>query len=148
MKRIEDERIIAEKRRINSSAFGICFLALWGILLFRQFVLHQNINEYLDIFLLTIGLSIYITVNNVLKGLYLTYRDRKMKRKAVLIGAMTGTAVFAAVHFFIMRNEYTGPEGLIKFVVPVIIFLIVWIAVQSVLLNISQTKGDREAEDE
>jgi hypothetical protein len=68
MKRIEDERIINEKRRINSNAFGICFLALWCILLYRQFGLRQPISEYIDVFLLTIGLSIYITVNNVFNG--------------------------------------------------------------------------------
>lgn len=90
MKKIVDERIITEKRKINSKAFGICFLALWGILLFRQFILHQNIVEYVDIFLLTIGLSIYVTVNSVVKGLYLTNRNKPVRKKVNLIGAFAG----------------------------------------------------------
>jgi len=81
MGKIIDERIIAGKRKINSSAFGICFLALWGILLYRQFMLHQDIREYADIFLLTIGISIYVVVSNILQGFYYTYRSRRTQKK-------------------------------------------------------------------
>jgi hypothetical protein len=148
MKRIEDERIVAEKRRINSSAFGICFLALWGILLFRQFVLQQQIAEYMDIFLLTVGISIYITVNNVFKGLYLTYRSKQARKKMVLIGALTGSVAFAIVQFTVMGYGFTGPEDILKLIIPVIIFFVIWIMGQSALLNISEIKANQETDDE
>jgi len=148
MKRIEDERIIAEKRRINSSAFGICFMALWGILLFRQFVLHQHISEYLDIFLLTMGLSVYITVNNVLKGLYLTYRSKKAKKRVIMAGALVGTTTFAAVQFFVAGYDFNSPVDILKSIFPALLFFVVWILGQGLLLNISETKGNGEIDDE
>jgi hypothetical protein len=148
MKRIEDERIIAEKRRINSNAFGICFLALWGILLYRQYVLGQAIGEYIDIFLLTIGLSIYITLNNVFRGLYLTYRSRAARKKIQFVGALAGSISFVIVQYFITGYDLTSPEDTLKLVVSFMVFLLFWIGSQSLLLGISQRKADEEAEED
>jgi len=146
MKRIEDERILLEKRKINSSAFGICFLALWGILLFRQFILKQNVTEYIDIFLLTMGLSIYITVNTVLKGFYLTYRSRYTRKKVNIIGAIVGSITFTIVQFFIMKAELTNIEDIFKLLVSLIIFFTVWVISQSILFKISENKANEDIE--
>jgi len=42
MKRIEDERILIEKRKINSRAFSYSYIGLWILLVYRQFVLNQE----------------------------------------------------------------------------------------------------------
>lgn len=147
MKRIEDERVIAEKRRINSNAFGICFLALWGILLFRQFILQQDVSEYMDIFLLTIGLSIYVTVNSVFKGLYLTYRTREMRKRINIISALTGSTVFIITQFFIFRYDITYWKDVAKLGSSFIIFFLVWIFSQSILLRISENKANKDIEE-
>jgi hypothetical protein len=146
MKRIEDERILSEKRKINSNAFSICFLGLWGILLFRQFVLQQNVSEYIDVFLLTIGFSIYITVNNVLKGFYLTYRSKYTRKKVNLIGAIVGSVVFTIVQIFIMKVELTNIEDLLKLFASLIIFFTVWVIGQSILFKISENKANEDIE--
>jgi type IV secretory pathway TraG/TraD family ATPase VirD4 len=146
MKRIEDERIITEKRKINSKAFGICFLALWGILIYRQFVLHQNIIEYIDVFLLTIGISIYVTINNVFKGFYLTYRKKNVKKKVNLIGALVGSTTFVIVQFFIMNYELTNWMDIIKLLLSFLIFLFIWIVSQSLLMKISEKEADKDVE--
>jgi hypothetical protein len=148
MKRLEDERIIAEKRRINSNAFGICLLALWGILLYRQYVLGQPISEFIDIFLLTIALSIYIAVNNAFKGLYLTYRSKAARKKVQFIGALVGAITFVMVQCFVAGYDLTKGEDILKTVVSLVIFLLIWIGGQSLLLGISQRKADEEAEEE
>jgi hypothetical protein len=146
MKTIEDERILSEKRKINSSAFGICFLGLWGILLFRQFMLQQNVSEYIDIFLLTMGLSIYVTVNNVLKGFYLTYRSKYTRKKVNIIGAIVGSITFTIVQFFIMKSELTSIKDLLKLFVSLIIFFTVWVTSQSILFKISENKANEDIE--
>lgn len=148
MKRIEDERIITEKRHINSRAFGICFLALWGILIFRQFVLQQNIMEYMDVFLLTIGLSIYVTVNNVFKGFYLTYRSDRERKKVSLIGALVGSITFIIVQLFVMKYDFTNWEDILKLIVSFIIFFVVWVTVQNVFLKVSESKANEEYNDD
>jgi hypothetical protein len=146
MKRIEDERILSEKRKINSNAFSICFLGLWGILFFRQFVLQQNVSEYIDVFLLTIGLSIYVTVNNVLKGFYLTYRSKYTRKKVNLMGAIVGSVVFTIVQIFITKAELTNIEDLLKLVTSLIIFFTVWVISQSILFKISENKANEDIE--
>lgn len=146
MKRIEDERILEGKRRINSNAFGICFLGLWAILLYRQFVLVQNITEYLDIFLLTIGISIYVTANSVFKGFYLTYRSKEVKRKVNLIGAGVSSIVFTIVQYFVVKYDFASWQDILKLTVSTVVFFIAWIIAQSILLKVSEYKANKDIE--
>jgi Co/Zn/Cd efflux system component len=146
MRKIEDERIIAEKRKINSSAFGICFLGLWGILLYRQFVLNQEITEYMDVFFLTIGISIYVTINNVFKGHYLTYRNKNEKKKINFISAAVGSVTFIIVQFFVMKYSITDVKDILSIVLSFIVFFVVWIVFQMVLLKISEKKANEDTE--
>jgi uncharacterized BrkB/YihY/UPF0761 family membrane protein len=148
MKRIEDERIISEKRKINSNAFGICFLALWGMLIFRQFVLHQDIAEYADIFLLAIGLSIYVTVNSAVKGLYLTYRSKPVKKRTNFIGAVAGAIAFALVQFFVMNYDITNLKDVFNLLGSIIIFFVVFLICQGYLINLSEAKANKEIDDD
>ncbi|WP_026477508.1 DUF6773 family protein [Alkaliphilus transvaalensis] len=146
MKRIEDERIVSEKRKINSSAFGLCFLALWGILLYRQFMLQQNVAEYIDIFLLTVGLSIYVVVNNVLKGFYLTHRNKYSRKKVSIIGAFVGSITFTIVKFFMMKGKLSNIEDIFKLLASLIIFFTMWVISQSILFKISDNKANQDIE--
>ncbi len=144
MKKIEDERILSEKRKINSTAFGLGFLGLWGILLFRIFILKQSVPEYLDIFLLTLGLSIYITINNVLSGLYLTYRSKHQRKRVNIIGALVGSLTFFIVQFIMMKADLTKIEDLLKLLVSLIIFFIVWVLMQNYLFKVSEHKANKD----
>lgn len=144
MKRIEDERIINEKRRINSNAFGLCLIALWGIIIFRQFVLKQDAKEYIDIFLLTMSISVFVTFNNVFKGFYLTYRDKKAKSKVSLISALVGTFVFMLVQIFIMDYSYSSLEDVLELSITGIAFFGTYMGIQYLLFKISEKKADKE----
>ncbi|KUO74957.1 MAG: hypothetical protein APF77_06255 [Clostridia bacterium BRH_c25] len=146
MGKIVDERILTGKRRINSSAFGICFLALWGILLYRQFVLQQSLREYSDIFLLTVGISLYVVINNILQGFYYTYRNNSTKKKAMVIGALTGTIVFSLSQILIMKYDLTDGKDIVKIIVQAVIFLVVWIACQHTLFRMSERQADKGIE--
>ncbi len=147
MRKIEDERIVAEKRKINSKAFGICFLALWGILLYRQFILQQDITEYIDIFLLTLGVSMYVTVHSVFKGFYLTYRNKIYKKKVKLISALVGSAAFVIVQFFVADYNLTNWNDILKLIASFIVFLLAWITAQSLLFRISDKKANEDLEE-
>lgn len=148
MKRLEDERIITEKRKINSKAFSIVFLALWGILIYRQFVLQQDVSSYLDIFILTIGISMYVTLNNVFKGFYLTYRSKRTKKRLNITGAIVGTIVFAIVQYFIMNNNLTDHKKILDLILSSIIFLFFWLTFQGFFLKLSEKKANEEVDDD
>lgn len=146
MKRIEDERILAGKRQINSSAFGICFLALWGILLYRQFVLHQGIREYADIFMLTVGISLYVVISNIQQGLYYSYRSKSTKKKTLAVGALVGTLVFSLSQVMIMKYDLSDGKDLIRVTVQAAIFLTVWVVSQYTFFRISEKQADKDIE--
>jgi len=101
----------------------------------------------MDIFLLTIGLSIYITVNNVFRGLYLTYRSKKARKKVNIAGALVGSAAFIIVQFFITGYDFTNWGDIIKLTLSFIIFFLGWLIVQGALLNISEKKANEEIDD-
>lgn len=146
MKRIEDERIITEKRKINSRAFSIALLALWGIILFRQLALKQNPMEYLDIFILTLGLSTYVTFKNVLQGFYLTYRSKNQKKKVNLLGAMVGLLTFITVQFMFMDYAIKSLDDIVSLMLSSIVFLVTWVVIQIILMEISERKANKDIE--
>jgi L-lactate permease len=147
MKRIEDERILNEKMKINSRAFGLCLIALWGIILFRQFILHQQTKEYIDIFLLTISISIFVTFNNVFKGFYLTYRDKKMKIRINLISAIVATFVCLLIQIFVMKYDYSSFENILKISLQTLVFFVMYVSMQFILFRISESKANENIEE-
>ena len=147
MKRIVDERILAGKRQINSRAFGICLLVLWGILLRRQYILQQDIKEYADIFLLTVSISFYVLINNIQQGLYYSYRSKSTKKKTVAIGALVGMAVFSLSQILIMGYDLSDRGDIIRITVQAVIFLTVWVTSQYTFFKISERQADKDIEE-
>ena len=65
---LRDERISQSRRRIAAGGFGIWYILLLGILIYRQFYLGQPWNEYWDIALaFFIGTS-YVTIASFAQG--------------------------------------------------------------------------------
>jgi len=60
------------------------YIGLWILLVYRQFVLNQEPSQYWDILVLTLGISFYVLIRNVFKGLYQTYRKKDSKKKTCL----------------------------------------------------------------
>lgn len=144
MKKIKDERIIMGKRKIQSQAFGLSFIGLWLILLYRQFILNQPISEYLDIFLLTIGISFYVTLNNVIAGFYVTYRDKQTKTKITIISGLVSALTFSIIQFTISNKILSNTKDLISTIAGSIIFFLIWIFLQSKLLSLSEKQSNKD----
>lgn len=146
MKKIQDERVINEKRRINSNAFEICLLGLWGIILYRQFMLHQDPSEYRDIFLLVIGLSMYVVFNNIFKGIYSTYRKKITAKKMILISALVGTISFSVVQAFMNNYDLTKTKDIFKIIISNIVFFSVWILISFTMFKLSDKQANKDIE--
>jgi hypothetical protein len=144
MKRIEDERILIEKRKINSRAFSYSYIGLWILLVYRQFVLNQEPSQYWDILVLTLGISFYVLIRNVFKGLYQTYRKKDSKKKNLLIGGIVGSIIFTLIHGIFSDYDLSNTRDLISILIAGIIFFITWIGVQYFLIRKSEKKADEE----
>ncbi|MDW7669153.1 MAG: DUF6773 family protein [Bacillota bacterium] len=147
MKRIEDERILIEKRKINSRAFSYVFIGLWLIILYRQFILDQHVSQYIDIFVLTIGISFYVSLRNVFKGLYQTYRKKETRRRNMFIGAVVGTATFTVVNYIMNDFELSNIKDLGMLILSALIFFVAWTGAQYFMIRKSEKKADEEIEE-
>lgn len=144
MKRIEDERILIEKRKINSRAFSYAYIGLWILLVYRQFVLNQEPSQYWDILVLTLGISFYVLIRNVFKGLYQTYRKKDSKKKNLLIGGILGSIIFTLIHGIFSDYDLSNIRDLINILISGIIFFVTWIGAQYFLIRKSEKKAEEE----
>lgn len=116
--KVIDERIQETRQKINSKAFGLAFYSLWAIIMYRMFVLQQSPQDYGDIFLLTIGLSAYIGINNVKAGSFTGRPPKNMNLLATL-----GLEVVYLILFSLAFKYLTGIESLGKIVAASAIYL-------------------------
>lgn len=138
--KIEDERIKGEKRKISARILGYVYMALWLIVLYRQFILKQELVEYLDIFLLTVGTSATLVFSNMKKGLYLSYRSVKQQHINIIIGTIVGgTLAFSINHFM---NE----EKLMSSILTAGVFMLFFGLGQLVILHYSNKKSNEDTE--
>jgi len=65
---IRDERISQARRHIAANGFGIWYVLLLGMLIYRQFYLRQPLNEYWDIVLTFFIGTLYVTIASFAQG--------------------------------------------------------------------------------
>jgi uncharacterized membrane protein len=65
---VRDERISQARRRIAANGFGIWYILLLGMLIYRQFYLRQPLNEYWDIVLTFFIGTLYVTIASFAQG--------------------------------------------------------------------------------
>jgi len=140
--KIEDERIKGEKRKISAKILGYTYMALWLIVLYRQFILKQELSEYLDIFLLTVGISIALSITNVKNGLYLTYRSDKQQKTNILIGTIVSGAVVLIINFVMYGNNFKIS------IVAAVIFMLLFGLGQLLMLYYSNKKSNEDIEED
>ena len=68
MKATNDERISQARRHIATTGFGIWYILLLGMLLYRQFYLRQHWHQYWDIALAFFIGTAYVTVASFARG--------------------------------------------------------------------------------
>lgn len=67
-KLIEDERIAAQRRKIQSDACGILLIVLLVSTLVQQYVFDAPFSQYAVEFVCFVGASIYIVIRNIISG--------------------------------------------------------------------------------
>ncbi len=95
-----DERVLITRRNINAKAFGYAFFALWGIISFKMFVLHQSPKEYSDIFLLTMALSAYVLTNDIRSGVFQDSKEKSSNKVVSLFIELTSVIAFPFIFRF------------------------------------------------
>ncbi|MGL5416157.1 MAG: DUF6773 family protein [Clostridium sp.] len=93
MKKIIDERIINEKRRITNEAFSLVMVFLIGSILVQQYVFNASFKEYIVEFICFFGALIYIMIKNTLAGNKLISENINKKRTIIVNSIATGGVI-------------------------------------------------------
>lgn len=144
MRRLRDERVISERRKISSKAFGICFIGLWCILMYRQFILKQSSKEYMDIYFLVVGVSLYVLINSIKAGVYLSENKKKRNIKLFVISGAIATIVFTVV--FSRYIKPSIPNDIPGIIIGAGAFFATWIVLQIIAIKLSQKQANKDIE--
>ncbi len=101
----EDERVIGQKRKVDSEALGIVFYGLLLAVLIQQYVFQAPFSQYAAEITIFIAISVYIVVRNIMLGNSL-FRSAKRGQKAIIINSLITGAVVAGISGIINYFKY------------------------------------------
>jgi FtsH-binding integral membrane protein len=91
----QDERVVAQRRKINSEAYGILMMALLGSILVQQFLLNTPFKQYAGEFICFIGISFYIIIRNMTLGVNIYGEGNRAKAISIVNSIVVGIVVTA-----------------------------------------------------
>ncbi|WP_369282774.1 DUF6773 family protein [Oscillibacter sp. GMB15532] len=92
---MQDERVAAQRRKINSEANGILMTVLLLSILVQQFFLNAPFKQYAVEAICFFGMSLYMIVRYMTLGLDLYGEGKRTKGMLLVNSLMAGTAVTA-----------------------------------------------------
>lgn len=91
--KINDERVLVQKRKIQSDAFVILYFGLLLSVLIQQFIFKAPVSQYIVEFIFYICSSIYLLIRNILDGNDV-FSSNKSAQKIILINSLvTGLTI-------------------------------------------------------
>lgn len=98
-----DERIILERRKIQSDAYQILVWCLLISILIQQFILRAPASQFAAELLILIGLGIYVTIRHLSLGLDIWDFNSTSNKKKLAFSSVY-TAALSAVILFILTG--------------------------------------------
>ena len=92
---LQDERVVAQRRKINSEAYGILMIMLFGSIFVQQYLLKAPFEQYIVEIICFIGMSIYMIARYMMLGLNLYGEGRRAKVFPYANSIVTGIVVTA-----------------------------------------------------
>ncbi len=92
----EDERVVAQKRKIGSDAFNILFVGLLLSILVQQRLFDAPLSQYLVEVILFLSISVYILVRNLLIGNDL-FSSKKKGQTIIIINSLVCGATVSVI---------------------------------------------------
>ncbi len=140
---IEDERIVAEKRRIESIAYrGVVYLLLASIVI-QQFFLNAAFSQYAVEFLVLIICGIYTLISSYMKGIDIINNAGKSRKMRV--GSIVLTGIVAVLLLGLLSGEWSFGY-LVSFFSLFILFMFSYNLIMEKLIRRKQEAIDKELE--
>ena len=91
--KIRDERIVTQKRKIGSDAFGIVYFGLIASILLQQFMFDAPFSQYAAEFIFVMIAAIYVVSRNIIAGNNLFTETFKGQKIVVLNSIVCGVTI-------------------------------------------------------
>lgn len=89
----QDERVLAQKRKIQSDAFVILFLGLLMSVLIQQFIFNAPVSQYIVEFIFFIFSSIYLLIRNIVDGNDIFSSNRSVQKIILMNSLVCGLTI-------------------------------------------------------
>jgi len=103
--KIQDERLLAQKRKIGSDAFQILFYGLLLSVLIQQYMFNAPFSQYAVEVVLFLVTSIYVVIRNLMVGNDL-FTSNKLGNKLVIINSVVCGLTVAVVNTTLNYLKY------------------------------------------
>lgn len=90
---IQDERIVSQKRKIGSDAFGIVFYGLLISILIQQYMFDASFSQYAAEFILFVVAAIYVVFGNIIVGNNLFNNSFKGQKMVIINSVVCGLTI-------------------------------------------------------
>jgi len=124
-KNLQDERIVAERRKIQSDAFGIIFVILGVSAMVQQFLFEATVQQYIVELVCFIGMAFYLIIRNIMVGNDLFDNGKRGKSMLVINSLVVGiiaTVIHGVLNYTRHTEHYANHVGL--FIASLAIFFI------------------------
>ena len=101
----QDERIVTQRRKINSEAFGILMMVLLVSVLVQQLILNAPFEQYAVEIICFFVMSVYLVVRNMTLGLNI-YGEGKRAKGISLLNSLTTGIVVTAINGVLNYTQY------------------------------------------
>lgn len=133
--KIQDERILNQRRKIQSDGFQILYYVLIISVLIQQLILKAPVTQYIIELLCFIGASVYIIISNIRLGNNIISDEPRNKRFYKI--ALTTGILQIIIITFLNRNKSIG-----DILTNTIVFACVYIGLIYLLYTFTKRKQD------
>ena len=150
-KLIQDERAVAQKRKIGSEACNLLLGGLGISLLIKEYVFNVHFSQYATELLCLFGASIYIIIRNIVAGNDLFATKGKGKKSVGLISLLVGLVVCVSAgsaNYARYGDKYT--DGRLFLITLAILFVsgtVLTFLVYSPIYELNQKRQNKIAEE-
>ncbi len=102
---MQDERIITQRLKITSEAYGILMIVLPVSILVQQFLLNAPFEQYAGEFICFLGISFYTVIRYMMLGLNI-YGETKRAKSIPFVNSIVMGVVVTAINGVLNYSKY------------------------------------------
>ena len=104
---IQDERVVTQRRRIQSDGFSIMLIVLLVSVMVQQFVFGAPFHQYAVELSCFLGMSVYMVIRNIAAG-HNIFGDSKRAKAILLVNSLVAGITVTAINGVLNYSRYSA----------------------------------------